>query len=201
MRKFKVLMLFPCLLLFGVVQGQTNVLPEIGASCITNNLDNPETRLYDFLAFTFNPRILLTQRSNHSVSIDLPFAIRTKSRDERSTRLGILIPAVAMFNFGAGSVSTPNQATVGFAAGGGWGYFYQRTRSEIDETPQYIESLSSHGPIVRAGIRIPHRKYTLFRYKDNRAYPVSSIKINYLVNLSGNQKSMGSLSWLIGLGF
>ena len=193
--------LLSMLLVLTRAQSQTHVLFEAGGSYITNNLDNPQTRLYDFFALTLNPRILLTEGSNTSVSLDLPVSIRTKTKDDRNIRFGTLLPALLMFNYGAGAVSDPNKSSLGFTAGAGWGYFYQSTRSETNEFPQYKESLSSSGPIIQAGIRIPNRKLTLFRYKDSRAYAVSLIKFSYLVNLSERQKNIGSLSLLIGPGF
>src|SRR3954462_14698281 len=87
---------------------QTHMLFEIGGTYFTNNVDNPQTRLYDFLALTINPRVLLVQGSNTSLSLDLPMSIRTKNKDDRQTRFGTLLPVMMMFNYGAGSVSEPN---------------------------------------------------------------------------------------------
>jgi hypothetical protein len=198
--KYKML-LFLLLLAISSAQSQMHLLFEAGGSYVTNNLDNPQTRLYDFLALTLNPRFLLVEGSNTSVSLDLPLSIRSKSEDDRNIRFGTLLPALLMFNYGAGAVSDPNKSSLGFTAGAGWGYFYQSTRSELNEFPQYKESLSSSGPIIQAGIRIPNRRLTLFRYKDSRAYAVTLIKFSYMVNLSEHQKNIGSLSLLIGLGF
>lgn len=202
MKKFRFLLTATVFLLpFTQVQSQRSVLFEIGGSYITNNPDDPNSRLYDFVALTINPRLLMMQGSNHSVSLDLPMSIRTKSRDDRNIRFGFMLPAVVMFNLGAGSVSEQNTSAIGFTAGGGWAYFHQSTQSEINELPQYKESVSTAGPIIQAGIRIPHRKKTLFRYNEHRAYPVTVLKFNYLVNLTGRQKNIGALSLLIGLGF
>lgn len=182
-------------------RSQRTVLFEIGGSYMTNNLDDPNSRLYDFLAVTLNPRLLMIQGSNHSVSFDVPLSIRTKSRDDRNIRFGFMLPAVVMFNLGAGSVSGENKSALGFTAGGGWSYFHQSTRSEINEIPQYKESFSSAGPMVQAGLRIPHRKKNLFRYNEHRAYPVSVLKFSYLMNMSDKEKNIGSVSLLVGLGF
>jgi hypothetical protein len=201
MHKLNYLVLFLLFLSFKKAQSQTHMLFEIGGSYFTNNVDNPQTRLYDFLALTINPRVLLVQGSNTSLSLDLPMSIRTKNVDDRQTRFGTLLPVMVMFNYGAGSVSGPNKNAVGFTTGAGWGYFYQLTQAEYNETPQYKETLSSSGPIIQAGIRIPHRKRTLFRYKETRVYPVTTIKFGYLANVSQPQNSIGSLSVLIGLGF
>lgn len=177
------------------------MLFEAGATYFTNNVDNPQTRLYDFLGFTINPRVLLLRVNNASVSLDFPISIRSKSEDDRNTRVGVLVPGLVLFNFGAGANDEPNKNFLGFTAGAGWAYFHQRTQSAVNELPQYKESLSAAGPLIQAGIRIPHRKLTLFRYKDSRAYAVSAIKFNYLVNLPDNRKNIGSLSLLMGLGF
>lgn len=177
------------------------MLFEAGATYFTNNVDNPQTRLYDFLGFTINPRILFVRANNVSVSLDVPFSIRSKFEDDRNTRFGVLMPALVVFNVGAGANDIPNKSFLGFTAGAGWAYFHQRTQSTVSESPQYKESLSSSGPLIQAGIRIPHRKLTLFRYKDSRAYGVSAIKFNYHVNLADNQKNIGSVSLLMGLGF
>lgn len=177
------------------------MLFEAGATYFTNDVDNPQTRLYDFLGFTINPRILLVRANNTSLSLDFPLSIRSKSRGDRNTRFGVQVPALVLFNYGAGANDKPNKSFLGFTAGAGWAYFHQRTQSEVNESPQYKESLSSSGPLIQAGIRIPHRKLTLFRYKESRAYAVSAIKFNYLVNLPDHQKNIGSLSLLMGLGF
>jgi hypothetical protein len=201
MSKRKLLMvIFPCILVFNA-RCQKSVLFEIGSSYITSNIDDEQTRLYDFLALTINPRVLLMQGNNYSFSLEVPLSIRTKSKDDRTTRFGLLLPVMGMLNYGAGSVSEPNKNALGVTAGLGWGYFYQRTQSEINETPQYKESLSSSGPVMQAGLRIPHRGVTLFKYNDKPIYPVSVIKFSYLVNLSESQKNIGVLSLLIGLGF
>ena len=197
----QLIVLFSSLFLFSKAQSQTHLLFEAGVTYFTNNVDHPQTRLYDFLGFTINPRILLLQANNTSVSLDVPFSIRSKSDDNRNTRFGVLVPALVVFNFGAGANDEPNKSFLGLTAGAGWAYFHQRTQSEVNELPQYKESLSSGGPLIQAGIRIPHRKLTLFRYKDSRAYAVSAIKFNYLMNLSNEQKNIGSLSLLMGLGF
>jgi hypothetical protein len=184
-----------------VSRAQTTVLPEIGVSYITNDVDKPDTRLYDFLAFTINTRILLAQGGNYSFSLDVPLSIRSKSKDDRTTKFGLMMPALGMFNYGAGAVSEPNKNSLGFTAGLGMAYFHQRTQSEKNEMPQYKESLSSAGPILQAGIRIPGRKTTLFRYKEKSAYPVYNVKFSYLMNMEESQKNIGAVSFLVGLGF
>lgn len=195
------IVLFPLLLFFDNAKSQTHLLFEAGATYFTNNVDNPQTRLYDFLGFTINPRILLLRANNTSISLDVPFSIRSKFEDDRNTRFGVLVPALVLFNFGAGANDIPNKSFLGFTAGAGWAYFHHRTQSAVNESPQYKESFSTNGPLIQAGIRIPHRKLTWFRYKDNRVYAVSAIKFNYHVNLSDQEKNIGSVSLLMGLGF
>ena len=193
--------LFSLLFFFDAAQSQTYMLFEAGGTLFTNNIDDPETHLYDFAALTINPRVLLTRSSTTSVSLDLPFSMRLKNEDDRTTRFGIQVPALVMLNFGAGASDEPNKSFLGLSAGAGWAYFHQRSKAGVNELPQYKESLSSSGPLIQAGIRIPHRKLTFFEYRNSKAYAVSAIKFNYLVNLSDNQKNIGSLSLLIGLGF
>jgi hypothetical protein len=195
------IVLFSLLFFFRNAQSQAHMLFEAGATYFTNNIDKPETRLYDFLAFTINPRVLLMQGSNTSVALDFPFSIRSKSSDDRNIRFGVLVPALVVFNFGAGANDQPNKSFLGFTAGAGWAYFHQRTQSEVNESPQYKESFSSSGPMIQAGIRIPHRKLKFFQYKNTDGYAVSAIKFNYLVNLDNDRKSIGSVSLLMGLGF
>jgi len=184
-----------------VVQAQKTILPELGVSYITNDVDKPDTRLYDFLALTINPRILFAQGSNYSFSVDLPLSLRSKSNDDRITKFGLMIPALGTFNYGAGAASEPNRNSLGFTAGLGVAYFHQRTQSEKNQMPQYKERLSSAGPMFQAGIRIPSRKVTLFRYKESRAYPVYTVKFSYLANVGESNKNIGAVSFLAGLGF
>src|SRR5690349_64356 len=126
MYKHKIILtLFLPFMALNTIRGQTQMLFEIGGSYFLNDIKNPnpQTQLNYFLALTLNPRVMLVQADNASLSVDLPMSIRSKSKDDRQIRFGTLLPALVMFNYGAGAVSKPNKNAIGFTAGAGWGYF------------------------------------------------------------------------------
>ena len=180
---------------------QRSVLFEAGVTYFTNDIENPDTKLLDFLALTITPRIILSGSGNSALSLDFPLSIRSKFSDETITRFGTHLPVFISYNFGVGASDKSTSRKVGAMAGVGMGYFYQQAKSGNGEISPYKESLSVFGPAAQFGVRFALSKTTLFKATENEAHPYIAIKFNYQADLKNRQHDIGALSVAMGLSF
>jgi hypothetical protein len=182
-------------------QAQRSVLLEVGATYFTNDIENPMTRLSDFLALTITPRFILHSNQHSALSVDLPLSIRSRFSDETMTRFGTHLPVMVSYNFGAGASEKSTTHKFGAMAGVGMGYFYQLAKSGNGETSPYKESLSVFGPAAQFGVRFIVSKKTLFKTSENEVHPYMAIKFNYQADWKNRQHDIGALSVTMGLSF
>jgi hypothetical protein len=179
-----------------------NVLFEVGVTYISNNLDQDRyLELYDFLAFTVNTRINLAAQRNSALSLDIPVSIRSKFGEETITRFGFHLPALLTYNIGTASSGYPSDSRFGFFIGGGLGYFYQQSKSDIDEFPDFNQHISILGPAGHFGIRFPLRKIVLWNTGDREVHPTITLRFLYQANPKDWENNIGGISIMAGMVF
>jgi hypothetical protein len=197
-------MAFSFLLYTAPVKAQkkpVTILIEAGATFFSNNLADEDTWLHDFLAFTFDTRLLLSAHENSSLSLDFPLAFRSQLRGDIVRRVGINTPLFFTYNYGLGASGLHTEKRIGFLIGAGWGYFYQRSKAKRNEIPQYEESLSATGPAVQAGLRFPMNRLTLFHLGERVVHPSLTIRAANQFGLTHHEENIASLSLLVGMAF
>ena len=180
-----------------------NVMIEVGVTYFSNDLDQDRyLELYDFLAFTFNTRINIAARKNSALSLEFPVSIRSKFGEETITRFGFHLPALLTYNIGTAASGLPSDSKLGFFIGGGMGYFYQQSKSDLDEYPAFNQHISIFGPAGHFGIRFPLRKIDLWEYDAGRfVHPTITLRFIYQANPKDWEKNIGGFSIMAGMVF
>jgi hypothetical protein len=191
-----VLFFFGSLALFS----QRSVLFEVGGSYFTNEFSSYHF-LNDFAAFSFNTRILFAERPGSAFSWELPLSLRTRIKKDVVTRFALQLPVLIVYNLGSGASGLPSGKNLGLTAGVGYGYFYQKSQSELLEIPVHKESISMHGPLAQGGIRFRLKSIRLFSSAGKDVNPAIAIKFTHHFNLIDGGQNIGSLSLLLGLSF
>jgi hypothetical protein len=181
---------------------QPNLMFEAGATYFTNNVEEGQGYLSDFLAFSINTRINLHARPNSALSLDIPLSIRARFGEETVTRFGFHGPVILTYNIGAGSSGKPSDRTMGYFAGVGWGYFHQQSKSDVDDFTPYNEKLSSFGPAAQFGIRFRLKQVNLWRWNTDRdVHPSVTIKFIYQFDMKDQLHNIAGISIMAGLVF